>query len=443
VSGDTVSFAVPDANLLDGYYTLVSNEDTPAVSEVTGGTGPGGVGTTDGTSKLVVWLEPDNTATDGQIVGVPTTAPWSDSSGYANDFDYFNAAERPEWASNAINGQAAAAFSGTDTLRMPAGGQYTDTDAETVFVVHDRDDGDTSHDAVLGDNNLNNNVYALYKENDADGWQWLINGGSAGASVRDGGRGVTTDGLQMIVGVSSIDLGTAALYDQGGLLKSSTFNNPSAARRYDLADIGSQALDGLIAEFVAFKTNLTTVQRYLVENNLCSKYDMTLTDRDFYAGDTGGNDDYDCDVFGIGRLSSSDEVTSAGLEGLGIAAQWESLGDDEWILAGHKVTNNVLVSLEGGNVDSRRWARVWYVDVTGTLDARMSFDFSDSGLAQQGANYVLLYSATSAFSWSTVVDADASVDGDRLNFDVAAACMVDGYYTTGFISSEGTMVILQ
>jgi len=129
--------------------------------------------------------------------------------------------------------------------------------------------------------------------------------------------------------------------------------------------------------------------------------------------------------------------------GLGIAAQWETLGDDEWVLAGHKVTNNVLVSVEGGSGDSRRWARVWYIDVTGTLDARLSFDFSDAGLAQQGSGYVLLYSAVSAFSWSTVIDADASVDGDRLNFDVAAAYMVDGYYTTGFISSEGTMVILQ
>ena len=129
--------------------------------------------------------------------------------------------------------------------------------------------------------------------------------------------------------------------------------------------------------------------------------------------------------------------------GLGIAAQWETLGDDEWVLAGHKVTNNVLVSLEGQNAASLRWARVWYIDVTGTLDARLSFDFSDSGLAQLGANYVLLYSAVSAFSWSTVDDADASVDGDRLNFDVAAAYMVDGYYTTGFISAEGTLMFLR
>ena len=193
---------------------------------------------------------------------------------------------------------------------------------------------------------------------------------------------------------------------------------------------------------MCIRDSLNTVQRYLVENYLCSEFDMTLTGRDFYAGDTAGNGDYDFDVFGIGRLSSSDEVTAAGLEGLGIAAPW-GLSDIQWILAGHKVTNNAFVNFEGQGSTFRSWARVWYVDVTGIIDVRLSFGFSDAGLPQKGDDYELLYSAVNAFSWSTVDDADASVDGDRMHFDVPAASMVDGYYTVGYGVERGSLFMVR
>jgi hypothetical protein len=127
--------------------------------------------------------------------------------------------------------------------------------------------------------------------------------------------------------------------------------------------------------------------------------------------------------------------------GLGIAAPW-GLSDNQWILAGHKVTSNSLVAFAGQGSNFRRWARVWYIDVTGTIDARLSFDFSDAGLPQEGDDYELLYSAVNAFAWSTVDDAVASVDGDRMHFDVPAASMVDGYYTVAYRVEFGMLLLV-
>jgi len=128
--------------------------------------------------------------------------------------------------------------------------------------------------------------------------------------------------------------------------------------------------------------------------------------------------------------------------GLGIAAPW-GMSDDDWILAGHKVPSNSIVSLNVQGKAFRRWARVWYVDVTAiSHEIRLSFDFSDAGLSQQGSNYELLYSAVNAFSWSTVDDAVASVDGDRLDFDVPLASMVDGYYTVAYQVEFGMLLLV-
>ena len=75
------------------------------VIDVNAQTGPGGVGKTDGTSDLVLWLDANTvSATNGS-----TVTSWADQSGYGNDYTAGNGAV---YNSGVQNGSAAFSFNG-------------------------------------------------------------------------------------------------------------------------------------------------------------------------------------------------------------------------------------------------------------------------------------------------------------------------------------------
>jgi autotransporter-associated beta strand protein len=130
-------------------------------------------------------------------------------------------------------------------------------------------------------------------------------------------------------------------------------------------------------------------------------------------------------------------VTTGGSAGFGIDLTGTP-GTGDWVFAGHKTSINTLVANDLILGTDQRWSRVWYVDVTDSTDAVMSFDFSDAGLAAPDPSvlgYQLLWSPDNNFETSespfVVLNVGATVTGDRISFHVPAGLLQDGYYTLG------------
>jgi hypothetical protein len=188
-------------------------------------------------------------------------------------------------------------------------------------------------------------------------------------------------------------------------------------------------IDAAFAKVVLYEGNLNTAERIIVENNLTAATGASLSTGDRYAGDAPANGNYDLDVIGIGRVDSTNAlIDTTSISGLRIQEDGGSLADGEFLLAGHNVADNTLVSFGAGD----RWSRVWYLDKSdgAAIDATLSFDFSDADLAPPLPTDLvqLLYSATDPFNFSAL-SLPTIVSGDTFTFTVPDGLLLDGYYT--------------
>jgi hypothetical protein len=200
---------------------------------------------------------------------------------------------------------------------------------------------------------------------------------------------------------------------------------------YDAA----QAFNGNVAEIILYRTNLSDAQRIVLENYLSAKWNVSLSSNDFYAGDTPANNNYDFFVSGIGQSGGS-QLNSGVSGGLYLAPANGTLNaNGEFLLMGRQnsTTNSVVTSNLGTGV-AARWQRDWYLDKTGSLDAELTFDFSEgiNGQYPQDVNgYVLLRRSGTTYSVVNIANAQKTISGDKLSFQVADAALTDGFYTLG------------
>jgi hypothetical protein len=190
-------------------------------------------------------------------------------------------------------------------------------------------------------------------------------------------------------------------------------------------------LDGHIAETIVFNQELGATQRTLVHNYLSAKYGVGLnpggTATDVYAGDDGGNGDYDLGAFGIGQESSTNFHTAAESDGLRFESA-SGLDDGNYLMAGHCAAVDSVNTSDVSGVSGldARLERAWYIDVTdsGTgLAVDGTVDLSEAGLsgpAGTAANYVLMQRAADASAgtnWSAVQNGADDVTGDEVTFN--------------------------
>ncbi|MCS6990104.1 MAG: T9SS type A sorting domain-containing protein, partial [Chloroherpetonaceae bacterium] len=192
------------------------------------------------------------------------------------------------------------------------------------------------------------------------------------------------------------------------------------------------AFPGDIAEVIFYNQALNSAQRIIVENYLSAKYNITISN-DRY---TGNDAAYVNSVQGIGRASDGSVHIAANRgEGLNLVELSNSLNNGEFLLSGHNGVPAVpLATTDLPSGVTHRWSRIWYLDKTGNIDARLTFDFGDANagvLPGVAANYRLLYRAGTSGAFSTVTTLTTSVQGDQVIFDVADANLIDGYYTIG------------
>ena len=384
----------------------------------TTGTGPGGVGSTDGSSGLKLWLKGD--------AGVSTSGggviSWADQSGSGNDASGTGAV----YFADHINGQSAVKFDGASVYSV---GDLNIVNPYTIFTVC-RQDG-TIKQRLISSGSVN----------------WLLgywdgNEGQfyAGGWVHNPAASATGD---TIIDSATGDGRTSIFYQNGQQLVSS---NGDAAAAPGILQLGgtviegavTEASDGTVAEVIVFNAILNTTQRTLMDNYLSAKYDVTLGCCDKYAGDTPGNGDYDLDVAGIGQESDGRHI-QAHTAGLVLVGTKFLVDDGDYVLAGHRTSRNYLssASLPGGV--SQRWRRVWYLDrADGGSSAHgnmtLAFDFGEGkagGTPANAGNYRLLFRRGTSGSFSMATVATTSIVDDQVVFEVAEVNLQDGYYTLG------------
>jgi hypothetical protein len=221
-----------------------------------------------------------------------------------------------------------------------------------------------------------------------------------------------------------------------------TFNAETADGLWLLGvgkNLTSNMFPGDMAEIIVFNRAINQAERTLVFNYLNAKYGIALAGNDFYAGDTGGNGDFDFDVAGIGRQGGANS-TFGMAGGLQVGNNSFLVDNDDFLIFGHNGTANAnsAADLPGGVV--QRWTRAWYVDVTdnpitvgGTVD--ITFDFSEAGMsgtpAGPASNYRLLTRAGLAGAFADVGSATSIAD-DQVTFTgVDVAAVTDVYMTLG------------
>lgn len=410
--------------MMAGIFTLHSYSEAAIL---TTGTGPGGIGLTDGSSTLEMWYKADALGlSDGNAV-----ATWTDSSGNGRSATG-SGGQQPTFKTTGIvgfNGRPVVRFNGS-TNELPIG-SYTFTGNESTFFIHAPNENGTGGRGLLS------------SESDQRGWgidahvvgeadrYWVSEGIGPGTHTFSRQWGINGNAVNSLgsigplVGYSSGVAPAQIAYGQ---------TNPmSGARSLDLGgNFGSAGVyDGDYAEAIVFSNTVNSAQRSIIENHLSSKYEISIVG-DRYSGDSPGNGNYDYDVFGIGRVDLSNQQLSGGSQGFGF--ETTSLDDDEWLLAGH---NNIV------STTALKWDRAWYLQPT-NLDGDelldLAFDWSDAGVASFDATFTrLLFSSISSGPFTSV--AIGTYSGDRLSFmGIASASFPVGYYTIG-IPEPSALVI--
>lgn len=307
-----------------------------AVIPIYSQTGPGGIGNTDGSSNLVLWLDAD------EVSGVngTTITTWNDQSGNSNNFTVGNGAV---FNTSTVNGYPAFNFNGTSHYFERA---YTASlnPANFTVIAADNVTSSTNYKAVISNRDdpagATANGFILYSRPTTDRWEFwtgINTGWNTGASSistagnwsnqlirfrnNNNSKQLFIDGGRRFNGTISMNLNTVRPFRIGA------GQNESTPNFYYSGDIG---------EIIMFDRFINNTQRIIIDNYLAAKYNYTLSLRDYYTQDNSGNGNFDHDVAGIGQ--NSDGTSHTNSQGTGIIRinNPSSLADDDFLFWGEE-----------------------------------------------------------------------------------------------------------
>lgn len=392
-------------------------------------TGPGGIGDISGTSSMELWLDSEDVNADGTnpSIGAAVTT-WYDKSGNSVDVTQ-NISNVATYTANGVRFNNIGYLNGSDAT-FPTGNS-----ARTVFIC--ASSPNTANDDVLffygtASNNRSYGILKLANEgvrnyffgndlDDAGGWLPVNQMKIVNARYQNPSQQVYVDGTlssSKSTGAVNTTLGTQGL-QIGGWNSFNLFSNAT------------------IAEIIFFSKAVNTAEKAILENYLSEKYGVTLSSTDYYSGHTGA---YTNGVMGIGTsdgTAGNSHSVSNDSKGLEIqTANGSFNAANEYVFTGYASATNTPTTADLGSLPDVqfRWERVWYLDKTGNVDVKLSFDVSTTGASgsPSAADYVLLYSPTNAFAfqdWTTTKSITASAVGTVISFTVTNTDLVNGYYT--------------
>jgi hypothetical protein len=306
------------------------------------GTGPGGVGTTDGTSDLVLWLRPDSMVYGGS----GNVNSWVDVSGHGNNFGPgpdLTGRDRPNRVAGVLNGYDVARFSddgGVDDFMTSSFNPGDDATVFVVFKMNAQTDGVSPQMGLIGavdwvPSISSNRSYMAVRP--VAGTDRLAGGVGDYYSGFNGPTSLGTTNFQ--VGILWYrQSGGARLYLNGALEASATpvvtvTTNPYHLGQINPRDSSQENFDGDIAEVVVYDRSLHYCEQVLVNNYLSAKYGIPMVLRDYYNEANG----FDMDVAGIcGNGIGAAQKSSPGNAGGLILENAGFLQDNgDYMIAGH------------------------------------------------------------------------------------------------------------
>lgn len=330
-------------------------------------TGPGGVGTNDGTSSLVLWLDANTETTGVDGTALPV---WHDNSGNGLDFPAGTAisGDGATFNSSGVNGYPSLTFNGsTDYYEHPYSaalnpGNVTVFSASNVVSTGTYKSLITSRSSIGGDRR----GYILYSRPTSNVWDfWTAQGPNWGnnASVTSTAGSWASVICEYAPGTSNKKM--FINQNLGVTATRSMQLNVSAPTRIGTGHttaIPDYYFQGEMAEIMIYDVILNSAQKIIIDNYMSAKYNYALTANDFYDEDDAGNGNYDHDVAGIGRIDASNMHNDSQGTGIVRILNPTGLSDNEFLFWGHD--NGMFQAVETTDVPSpvvARFERVWRV----------------------------------------------------------------------------------
>ncbi|AJR04907.1 proprotein convertase P-domain-containing protein [Siansivirga zeaxanthinifaciens] len=347
-----------------------------------GYTGPGGVGSNDGNSDLVIWYRPDNgISTSGTSVN-----SWSNSAGIPALDISETGTQRPSLDANAINGYDEVDFNGFNRLRTGLNLNTSNfiTDKASSFLVSKADNTWQSSSVYTTDplevNRFSNHV------------PW------SGSVYYDIGSCCTNNARIEVGGLTGLNnysiwsyLADAAtgkqLYRNQTLLqdRANTLTyNSHATHRFNIGGntTGTNGFYGSITELVIYKTKVNTAQRIIIDNYLAAKYNQTLAFNDIYDQDNAGNGNFDHHVAGIGQASDGTNHTDSQGTGIVRINNPSMINNNTFLFWGEETRNPTYNFTTNTTNYTEQLNSRWRVSRQGNLGTvTVSFDISSLDLS--------------------------------------------------------------
>ena len=322
-------------------------------------TGPGGIGNS---SSNILWLRSD--AIVGLING-DTVTSWDDVSGNGNHMTQPTVALKPEYVTGSLNGFPIIDFnvSNSRLVRNP----MINFPTNNITAIYVNKNNGESSDGVLSYASItHNNNFLLFSSNSLS----MYRNGNRNMSVavndnnwhivqaswaRTNGRvECWKDGNKVH---NSTGLSSGSPITAGGSLAIAAEQDAVNAS-YDL----SQAHTGEFSEIMIFNTFLDTADHIIIANYLSAKFDITLAANNFYDEDEAVNGDFDFEVAGIGRHSSTAFNDDAQGSSILRISNPSNLDIGEYMIWGHNGAASQASNTSDvpGGIQAR-YERVWRV----------------------------------------------------------------------------------
>lgn len=395
-------------------------------------TGPGGVGTTDGTSSLKIWYN----TTNGGVSTTGTSIDGITNSAGIPALDLTETGgQRPTLVANSVNGVDAISFSGSN--RLQTGLTLTTSNfivnQASSFVVNAADNTSQrscvyTTSPLVGGSRFTNHIP----------WNNTVYfdiGVCCSANAR-----IQVGGLSGLTSYSywSYDADPSTgkqLYRNGTLLQSranTTSVTNHASYRFNLGGntSGTAGYVGDLTEVIIFNAKVNTAQRIIIENYLAAKYGLTGSANDLYNEDNVVNGDYDFEVAGIGRIDASNIHNDSQGTGIVRILNPTGLGNNEFLFWGHD--NGELAFTNITDVPSgvrTRLNRVWRVSEINTSGSGinvgaidMRFDLTGLGtISLQDLKLVIDTDNDGSFNDETAITGAVSLGSNIYEFSGVTA----------------------
>jgi gliding motility-associated-like protein len=314
--GETVYLRVFGDQAKSGTFGICATDPT---AEISGFTGPGGVG--DSLSNRL-WLRADKVeGTNG--TGIPV---WKDFSGNENDISQSSTLDQPVFIESGINSIPSVSFDGTQNFMNGSLGLLSAP--VNIFTVNNF--AVTKDQAILAIGDANDqNTLSIGRENISNNYYTFTNGKQYGQALPSDAQILFTR-HQVNSPYHSYTLnGTAQVvnYTEGQVSTNGSFILGTDKDQSDF-------LDGLVSEVIVYSKKLNLAQEIIVSNYLSAKYGITIENDYFNFQNTHPHD-----LAGIGRVDQNNthsKAQSAGIISIGGASEFE---DGEFLFIGHDGTD--------------------------------------------------------------------------------------------------------